>query len=226
MVGTAAKRHAGTARGRLPIAARAMCDTLLQSRRHTAEGEEGAVALRARASCSLYLRHEMRLSFRTPLSEKLLEPSDYIFVARTLSGKNEELYDETRRLCDLHLFLPVLKLIEPVGNREEKVFSPLLSCLNASSPLQRLNADIFTAIARPLAELDDIKDMDNEVLEARCSFYRTVEQVMVFNVCSPHVFPQIVQERHIDAIDQYALPRDSVLNVSNMPEAQGALSNN
>lgn len=51
-----------------------------------------------------------------------------------------------------------------------------------SSLLQRLNADISTAIARPLAELDDIKDMDNEVLEARCSFYRTVEQVIVFNV--------------------------------------------
>lgn len=64
----------------------------------------------------------MRLSSRTPLSEKLLEPSDYIFVARTLFSKNEELYDETRRLCDLHLFLPVLKLIEPIGNREEKVF--------------------------------------------------------------------------------------------------------
>lgn len=44
--------------------------------------------------------------------------------------------------------------------------------------LQRLAHDISTAIARPLKELDEVKDSDNEVLETRCSFFRTVEQVI------------------------------------------------
>lgn len=38
-------------------------------------------------------------------------------------AEREEFYDETRRLCDLRLFQPFLKVIEPVGNREEKILN-------------------------------------------------------------------------------------------------------
>ena len=35
----------------------------------------------------------------------------------------EEFYDETRRLCDLRLFQPILKVMEPKGNRKEKMLN-------------------------------------------------------------------------------------------------------
>lgn len=38
-------------------------------------------------------------------------------------AEREEFYDETRRLCDLRLFQAFLKVIEPVGNREEKILN-------------------------------------------------------------------------------------------------------
>ncbi|KAI3375154.1 hypothetical protein L3Q82_021675, partial [Scortum barcoo] len=51
-------------------------------------------------------------------------------------------YDETRRLCDLRLFQAFLKVIEPVGNREEKI----------------LNREIGFAIGMPICEFDLVKD--------------------------------------------------------------------
>lgn len=41
----------------------------------------------------------------------------------TQEAEREEFYDETRRLCDLRLFHPILKVIEPLGNREEKILN-------------------------------------------------------------------------------------------------------
>jgi len=38
-------------------------------------------------------------------------------------AEREEFFDETRRLCDLRLFQAFLKVIEPVGNREEKILN-------------------------------------------------------------------------------------------------------
>ena len=58
-----------------------------------------------------------------PLYEKLLEPASYIFMSITQDARREEFYDETRRLCDLRLFQPILKIVEPVGNREEKMLN-------------------------------------------------------------------------------------------------------
>uniref|UniRef100_A0A3P9BTE6 PI3K-ABD domain-containing protein n=1 Tax=Maylandia zebra TaxID=106582 RepID=A0A3P9BTE6_9CICH len=49
--------------------------------------------------------------------------SCYIFVGVTQEAEREEFYDETRRLCDLRLFHPILKVIEPLGNREEKILN-------------------------------------------------------------------------------------------------------
>ena len=44
-------------------------------------------------------------------------------MPRRQEAEREEFYDETRRLCDLRLFQPFLKVIEPVGNREEKILN-------------------------------------------------------------------------------------------------------
>ena len=51
------------------------------------------------------------------------EESCYIFVGVTQEAEREEFYDEARRLCDLRLFHPILKVIEPLGNREEKILN-------------------------------------------------------------------------------------------------------
>lgn len=51
------------------------------------------------------------------------EESSYIFVGVTQEAEREEFFDESRRLCDLRLFQPILKVIEPVGNREEKILN-------------------------------------------------------------------------------------------------------
>ncbi|XP_061618955.1 phosphatidylinositol 4,5-bisphosphate 3-kinase catalytic subunit alpha isoform isoform X5 [Phyllopteryx taeniolatus] len=58
-----------------------------------------------------------------PLYHLLQEESSYIFVGVTQEAEREEFYDETRRLCDLRLFHPILKVIEPLGNREEKILN-------------------------------------------------------------------------------------------------------
>ena len=42
----------------------------------------------------------------------------------------QEFYDETRRLCDLRLFLPMLKLMEPKGNRDEKMLNTEIGWLS------------------------------------------------------------------------------------------------
>ena len=51
-----------------------------------------------------------------PLYLKLGDRESYIFVAITQDAEREEFYDETRRLCDLRLFQPILKVMEPKGN--------------------------------------------------------------------------------------------------------------
>ena len=48
-----------------------------------------------------------------PLFELLQEASSYIFVSITQDAEREEFYDETRRLCDLRLFQPILKVRNP-----------------------------------------------------------------------------------------------------------------
>ncbi|XP_070560481.1 phosphatidylinositol 4,5-bisphosphate 3-kinase catalytic subunit alpha isoform-like [Ptychodera flava] len=77
-----------------------------------------------------------------PLARLLQEESAYIFVSITQDAEREEFYDESRRLCDLRLFQPILKVIEPEGNREEKM----------------VNYDIALALGMSTAEFDSIKD--------------------------------------------------------------------
>lgn len=67
---------------------------------------------------SFYLTSNYK--FWSPIGQ---EESCYIFVGVTQEAEREEFYDETRRLCDLRLFHPILKVIEPLGNREEKILN-------------------------------------------------------------------------------------------------------
>eukprot|EP00057_Strongylocentrotus_purpuratus_P008910 XP_011663384.1 PREDICTED: phosphatidylinositol 4,5-bisphosphate 3-kinase catalytic subunit alpha isoform [Strongylocentrotus purpuratus] len=64
-----------------------------------------------------------REAFKYPLAHLLGEASSYIFVSITQDAEKEEFYDEGRRLCDLRLFQPWLKVVEPAGNREEKMLN-------------------------------------------------------------------------------------------------------
>lgn len=62
-------------------------------------------------------------NFRLPLFNLLLFPSDYIFFTIGSSGDYDELYDETRTIFSLQLFVPLLCLKEREGNNEEKALS-------------------------------------------------------------------------------------------------------
>ena len=64
-----------------------------------------------------------RESRKYPLFGLLSDAISYIFVSITQDAEREEFYDETRRLCDLRLFQPILRLVEPKGNREEKMLN-------------------------------------------------------------------------------------------------------
>ncbi|CAG2164937.1 unnamed protein product [Oppiella nova] len=86
--------------------------------------------------------------------------NSYIFVSVTQDSKVEEFYDESRRLCDLRLFEPILKLIEPEGNKEEKI----------------LSSEISLAIGKPIHELDSIKEP--EVVEFRRNIQTVCRQIV------------------------------------------------
>uniref|UniRef100_A0A3B3V7H2 phosphatidylinositol-4,5-bisphosphate 3-kinase n=1 Tax=Poecilia latipinna TaxID=48699 RepID=A0A3B3V7H2_9TELE len=88
------------------------------------------------------------------------EESCYIFVGVTQEAEREEFYDETRRLCDLRLFHPILKVIEPLGNREEKI----------------LNREIGFAIGMPVCEFEMMKDP--EVQDFRRSILSVCREAM------------------------------------------------
>ena len=102
------------------------------------------------------IKHNLWSEAKKNVLYRLLNESNcYIFVSVTQDSKVEEFYDESRRLCDLRLFQPILKLIEPEGNKEEKI----------------LSSEISLAIGKPLHELDSIKNA--EVIE----FRRTIQNV-------------------------------------------------
>ena len=103
------------------------------------------------------------------------EPTSYIFVSITQDAEREEFYDETRRLCDLRLFQPLLKLVEPAGNKEEKM----------------LNYDIGIALGLPVHELDEVMARDPEVMEFRKN---------IMSVCKA-----AVEERDKDGKESQAL---------------------
>ena len=98
-----------------------------------------------------------------PLFNILKDPDSYKFVSITQDAEREEFYDESRRLCDLRLFQPVLKVVEPEGNKEEKIANSKISqCLGVSASGPKLH------------EFDDMKDP--EVVEFRRSIFSFVQK--------------------------------------------------
>ncbi|XP_066972398.1 phosphatidylinositol 4,5-bisphosphate 3-kinase catalytic subunit alpha isoform-like [Macrobrachium rosenbergii] len=91
------------------------------------------------------LKHEIwQEAKKYPLYRVLGVPEDYVLVGVTQDAEQEEFWDESRRLCDLRLFSPILKVVEPRGSKEEKV----------------LNYEISLAIGRCVHDLDDVKDTE------------------------------------------------------------------
>ncbi|KAG1683794.1 Phosphatidylinositol 4,5-bisphosphate 3-kinase catalytic subunit alpha isoform [Nymphon striatum] len=103
------------------------------------------------------LWHEAK---KFPLFHLLSEPSSYICVAITQEAEREEFYDETKRLCDLRLFQLVLKIIEPEGNKEEKM----------------LNYEIGLAIGTPVHEFDEMKTIEG--IDMRRSLVNVCKEAM------------------------------------------------
>lgn len=90
-----------------------------------------------REATLITVKHELFKEARKyPLYHLLQEESSYIFVSVTQEAEREEFYDETRRLCDLRLFQAFLKVIEPVGNREEKILNREIGMLLLIMQLQ------------------------------------------------------------------------------------------
>lgn len=116
---------------------------------------------------------------RQPLFHKLLDPSSYIFVGITQDAEREEFYDETRRLCDLRLFQPILKVVEPKGNRDEKME----------------NYTIGMTVGIPVNEFNEMKDL--EVMTFRRN---------ILNVCKEAVEDRKRSGKHSLAL--YTYPPD------------------
>lgn len=73
-------------------------------------------------------------------------------------AEREEFYDETRRLCDLRLFQPFLKVIEPVGNREEKILNReigerLFSSNSTDSMVAMVHLYCFCSLKKNIVEV-------------------------------------------------------------------------
>lgn len=67
------------------------------------------------------LKQEVFLRARSlPLNRLLDDPSNYIFTMIGFDNTHVELYDEQKTVSTLNLMLPLLKLIEPDGNKMER----------------------------------------------------------------------------------------------------------
>ncbi|XP_077865458.1 phosphatidylinositol 4,5-bisphosphate 3-kinase catalytic subunit alpha isoform-like, partial [Saccoglossus kowalevskii] len=130
------------------------------------------------ASIKIHLFKEAK---KYPLARLLQEETAYIFVSITQDAEQEEFYDETRRLCELRLFQPLLKVIEPEGNREEKM----------------VNYDITMALGMSVNDFDSVKDL--EVVDFRRNILYMCKEVIEnreaggMETQSLHVYPPSVE---------------------------------
>lgn len=112
------------------------------------------------------------------------EESCYIFVGVTQEAEREEFYDETRRLCDLRLFHPILKVIEPLGNREEKILNREIgtrihwskTCVGSRPVTPKPSHLVGFAIGMPVCEFEMLKDP--EVQDFRRSILSVCREAM------------------------------------------------
>uniref|UniRef100_A0A672R6T3 phosphatidylinositol-4,5-bisphosphate 3-kinase n=1 Tax=Sinocyclocheilus grahami TaxID=75366 RepID=A0A672R6T3_SINGR len=64
-----------------------------------------------------------------PLFSALSDPDAYVFTCINMTAEREELEDEQRRMCDVRLFLPILRLVAREGDRVEKLITTQISLL-------------------------------------------------------------------------------------------------
>ncbi|CDQ71735.1 unnamed protein product [Oncorhynchus mykiss] len=64
-----------------------------------------------------------------PLYGALSDADAYVFTCINSTAEREELEDETRRLCDVRLFMSVLRLVAREGDRVEKLTNTQISLL-------------------------------------------------------------------------------------------------
>uniref|UniRef100_A0A8C2XMM6 Phosphatidylinositol 4,5-bisphosphate 3-kinase catalytic subunit beta isoform n=1 Tax=Cyclopterus lumpus TaxID=8103 RepID=A0A8C2XMM6_CYCLU len=95
-----------------------------------------------------------------PLFPSLGEMESHMFECVNQAAVHEELEDETRRLCDIRPFLPVLKLVTRNCGRAERL----------------LDSKIGVLISKGLHELDAINDQ--EVKDFRSKMFRLSEERM------------------------------------------------
>ncbi|XP_035240996.1 phosphatidylinositol 4,5-bisphosphate 3-kinase catalytic subunit beta isoform [Anguilla anguilla] len=95
-----------------------------------------------------------------PLFSFLGEMESHMFECVNQSAVHEELEDETRRLCDVRPFLPVLKLVTRNCGRAERL----------------LDSKIGVLIGKGLHELDALQDQ--EVKDFRSKMFRISEENM------------------------------------------------
>ncbi|XP_056138942.1 phosphatidylinositol 4,5-bisphosphate 3-kinase catalytic subunit beta isoform isoform X2 [Lampris incognitus] len=95
-----------------------------------------------------------------PLFSALGEMEGHMFECVNQAAVHEELEDETRRLCDVRPFLPVLKLVTRNCGRAERV----------------LDSKIGVLIGKGLHELDALQDQ--EVKDFRSKMFRISEERM------------------------------------------------
>ncbi|KAL5015314.1 hypothetical protein ScPMuIL_009584 [Solemya velum] len=139
------------------------------------------------------LWHEAK---KYPLFQKLKDAASYIFVSITQDAEHEEFFDETRRLCDLRLFQPILRVLEPKGNREEKM----------------LNYEIGMIIGFPINEFNEMNDLE------LMTFRRNI-----LKVCQESVKAR--ENRSIHSLALYVFPPDLESNVALPPHLLEKLAN-
>uniref|UniRef100_A0A673J2X5 phosphatidylinositol-4,5-bisphosphate 3-kinase n=1 Tax=Sinocyclocheilus rhinocerous TaxID=307959 RepID=A0A673J2X5_9TELE len=64
-----------------------------------------------------------------PLFSALSDPDAYVFTCINMTAEREELEDEQRRMRDVRLFLPILRLVAREGDRVEKLITTQISLL-------------------------------------------------------------------------------------------------
>uniref|UniRef100_A0A4W3JP18 phosphatidylinositol-4,5-bisphosphate 3-kinase n=1 Tax=Callorhinchus milii TaxID=7868 RepID=A0A4W3JP18_CALMI len=111
--------------------------------------------------CSVVLQLLWRQAQTYPLYTVLGEKDSYMFQCVNQSAVHEELEDESRRLCDVRPFLPVLKLVARNCNRSERL----------------LDSKIGVLIGKGLHEFDALTDP--EVREFRSKMRMFNEEKML-----------------------------------------------
>uniref|UniRef100_A0A669BWM0 phosphatidylinositol-4,5-bisphosphate 3-kinase n=1 Tax=Oreochromis niloticus TaxID=8128 RepID=A0A669BWM0_ORENI len=123
-------------------------------------GESYSDCLTQKQCCEVMSHLLWKQAQSFPLFPALGEMESHMFECVNQAAVHEELEDETRRLCDVRPFLPVLKLVTRNCGRAERL----------------LDSKIGVLIGKGLHELDALNDQ--EVKDFRCKMFRISEERM------------------------------------------------